>query len=68
MSEYRNSQAETASAQGSSERYHIVRTPERTDGIGMALRRAFRPCAKVVHDEFASLLGRIDQATRIDRG
>lgn len=68
MSEFRNSQADSATAGETSARYHLVRTPERTDGIGMALRRAFGPCARAIQDEFNGLLGKIDQATKIDRG
>jgi hypothetical protein len=63
MSEYRNSPADTAMPGRQPADYHIVPMPERSDGVGLALRRAFGPGAKTRHDDFADLLRRIDQAT-----
>lgn len=66
MSEYRNSQAGNVVSIAPYLGYHVP-APERTDGVGMALRRVFGPCARTAQDEFADLLVRIDEAARPDQ-
>ncbi|HTH29571.1 MAG TPA: hypothetical protein VL918_14045 [Sphingobium sp.] len=61
MSDYRNSQAGNTISTAPSTGYHVP-APERTDGVGMALRRAFNPC-RAAHD-FADLLVELDRANR----
>lgn len=61
MSEYRNSQADNVMSIAPYSGYHVP-APERTDGVGMALRRAYGPCVRTAHDDFADLLVRIDEA------
>lgn len=68
MSEYRNSQSGAFAPYATAARHHVVRMPERTDGVGMALRNAFGRCIKAGPEEFADLLGRLDQVTGFDRG
>jgi hypothetical protein len=72
MSEHRNSHSDAVVPGRPLADYHVVPAPERTDGVGMALRRAFTPCARARPDdgqeEFANLLGQIDQVTRPVRG
>ena len=63
MSEYRNSPSGAYRPDATAARHHVVRMPERTDGVGMALRNAFGRCLKACPDEFADLLGRLDQVT-----
>jgi hypothetical protein len=72
MSEHRNSHADAVMSGRPQADYHVVPGPERTDGVGMALRRAFTHCARARPEDgqeaFADLLGKLDQATRPVRG
>ncbi|MFT3968361.1 MAG: hypothetical protein QM690_21035 [Sphingobium sp.] len=43
-------------------RYREVPSPARTDGVGVALRRAFDPAALEM-DDFAGLLRELDRKT-----
>lgn len=67
MSEYRNTPSGTFGPDATAARHLVVRMPERTDGVGMALRNAFGRCARAGPEEFADLLGRLDQVTEIHR-
>jgi hypothetical protein len=45
-------------------RYREVMTPARTDGVGVALRRAFAPVGNA-SDEFTVLLQELDRKTQV---
>jgi|KBSSwiStaDraftv2_1062776.scaffolds.fasta_scaffold03092_11 hypothetical protein len=67
MGEYRNSPSGALGPDAAGARHHVVRPPERTDGVGTALRNAFGRCARASQEEFADLLGRLDKLKGIDR-
>lgn len=64
MTEYRNIKANGERSGMNGSRYHDVPTPARTDGVGVALRRAFgidRAGDGDGIEDFQSLLSEIDR-------
>lgn len=61
MMEYRHNKSEERTGMNGS-RYREVPSPARTDGVGVALRRAFSPVVGGT-DEFTALLQELDRKT-----
>lgn len=62
MMEYRNIKASMERSGMNETRYSDVRSPARTDGVGVALRRAFTPVGEA--DDFSRLLMELDRRTQ----
>jgi hypothetical protein len=64
MIEYRNHKGNGERGVMNGSRYREVMTAARTDGVGVALRRAFAPVGNA-SDEFTVLLQELDRKTQV---